>query len=344
MVKSNKSSIYTEKKLLSEQIQHLRNKRLSQRQIVTQLYNQGIKTSRSTVQRILAKLAAPTSRASRNVWKTTPKLTDSTARHLVRLIRFHDFRDVSSLVKELRSQGYVVSKSTVYRKLKSLQTLRIVRPRPCPYLTAEHRFKRLQWAKEIANKNIDWSKVFFADEKVWMIEGPAQRAKQWYDRRDDWPSVPRKGYRCKAVRVWGAFSVACAPPLVQVSANFNSTDYCKAINSTLLPHAPLVLYHDRLPSHHSAMTNAWLKDHAVHAELLPPKSPDLNPIENLWAILSKRVFRGTVTYDSVDAVYAAIEREWTCIQNDVALRTRLVDTMPIRLHQVIERNGKCCDF
>jgi transposase len=92
------------------------------------------------------------------------------------------------------------------------------------------------------------------------------------------------------------------------------------------------------------MTNAWLKDHAVHAELLPPKSPDLNPIENLWAILSKRVFRGTVTYDSVDAVYAAIEREWTCIQNDVALRTRLVDTMPIRLHQVIERNGKCCDF
>jgi transposase len=46
---------------------------------------------------------------------------------------------------------------------------------------------------------------------------------------------------------------------------------------------------DSDPKHTSEVVAKLLKDNKVKALEWPPQSPDLNPIDNMWAELKKRV-------------------------------------------------------
>jgi hypothetical protein len=85
-------------------------------------------------------------------------------------------------------------------------------------------------------------------------------------------------------------------------------------------------------------------EHRMQATLFPPRGADLNPMESLWGILSRRVYAETKTYDSTQSLLAAIKAAWVSLQADRALRAKLAYSMPSRLEQVIERKGLCADF
>ena len=79
------------------------------------------------------------------------------------------------------------------------------------------------------------------------------------------------------------------------------------------------------------MITKWLGEQNI--DILGPWpgiSPDLNPIENLWAILKKRVDKQDPT--NSDQLQALIMQEWAAISQDVA--QKLIDSMPGQIAEV----------
>jgi transposase len=319
----------------------------SQRAIVHKLLAKGIHASRSTVQRRVKLLGLMKEPFTKETLQKRLGHSDRFKRHLARLVRLHGGVSTTKVFRELNNEGYDMSRRTMLRRLQSVDSLCFKSARQRPRLTAAQQAQRLSWARTTSAQQIDWSKIYFADEKTWQCDGPVRRQKMWHDKRDAAPVLARRGALSKSLAVWGAFSIDRAPDLVSVSTHINSVEYCATMQAGLLPRWSTrrhVLYHDRHTAHHSAQTNKWMCDHRMQATLFPPKGADLNPMENLWGILSRRVYAETKTYDSAQSLHAAIKAAWLAIKADRALRAKLAYSMPSRLEQVIERKGLFADY
>ncbi|GFV39445.1 transposable element Tcb1 transposase [Trichonephila clavipes] len=66
-----------------------------------------------------------------------------------------------------------------------------------------------------------------------------------------------------------------------------------------------------------------------------PQSPDLNPIEYLWDLLERKICQHTIS--SKDILKSVHKDEWEKISAEET--TKLVNSMPKRLQEVLERWG-----
>ena len=66
-------------------------------------------------------------------------------------------------------------------------------------------------------------------------------------------------------------------------------------------------------------------------------SPDLNAIENLWGILSKRVHRKIRQFSKLNELKDALFEEWLKIDNNLV--ANLIESMQARIEKVIRSRG-----
>ncbi|CAI2350277.1 unnamed protein product [Caenorhabditis sp. 36 PRJEB53466] len=84
-------------------------------------------------------------------------------------------------------------------------------------------------------------------------------------------------------------------------------------------------------------TQNWLAAKGIKDLQWPACSPDLNPVENVWGLLVRRVYRHGKQYASVQDLKDALLIEWNLVT--AAELKNLVSSMPKRLFQVIQKNG-----
>ena len=70
----------------------------------------------------------------------------------------------------------------------------------------------------------------------------------------------------------------------------------------------------------------------------PPQSPDLNPIENIWAIIKQKLYSENSFPSSRKEIIDGVIKYWEEIDGD--LLKRLSDSIPKRLREVKRLNGK----
>ena len=105
---------------------------------------------------------------------------------------------------------------------------------------------------------------------------------------------------------------------------------------------------DNDPKHKARLTVSLLEDQCPAVLDWPSYFPDLNLIENLWAIIKKRVEKKVNKRISekksvTQSVFMEIiKEEWLNIDQNLCLN--LVDSMKRRVKLVIERNGNIIQY
>jgi len=92
---------------------------------------------------------------------------------------------------------------------------------------------------------------------------------------------------------------------------------------------------DNDPKHTSKRVTDWLFSKGVQVIDFPPYSPDLNPIENLWNNLKRRVERRNA--QDVEQLKSIVREEW--VSTDPNFLISLSASMPKRCKAVIKNRG-----
>ena len=99
--------------------------------------------------------------------------------------------------------------------------------------------------------------------------------------------------------------------------------------------------HDGARSHSARTTTAWLEAHNVQMfGPWPAKSPDMNPIENCWAELSRKVqnrMQQQGMPNNADDLFALVQNEWARLDQDYV--RRLVLSMRRRCVALFDADG-----
>lgn len=212
-----------------------------------------------------------------------------------------------------------------------------------PALKTHHKQARLDFARKYMSYGEKWKNVIFSDEKKFNLDGPDGYSAYSHDLRHNDPPRLSRNFGAGSLMTWAAFSASGKTPICFVGTKMNSTDYTNFLDEVLITfmdktmNGQGIYQQDNAAIHVSRQSKAWFLDKDIELLGWPACSPDLNPVENLWGILSRAVYRNGKQYSSISEFKMAIQNCWREIQNDT-LKT-LIDSMPNRIFAVINKNG-----
>lgn len=250
----------------------------------------------------------------------------------------------------------ICKERTLQRLLRELGR-RKWRQRRRPEIKAHHAQARLEWARQYEHfQAADWKRVKWSDEctvergvgiqPVWTFLRPSEQLEQG----------DIKEQRCgKGVKqmFWAAFGYNTRSGLIPLKGDPLSERQgvsgwvIEQLYSAILPdflEPEDIFMHDGASVHRARVVQTVLQRLGITVMVWPPYSPDLNPIENLWSIMKREIYKlypelefADDTEETLEALIEAAKEAWHAI--DQAVLDNLSITMPHRVQAVIRAGG-----
>lgn len=143
--------------------------------------------------------------------------------------------------------------------------------------------------------------------------------------------------------LWGAFSASGCLDIKFTSSRMNSRDYIQVLENSLLPFLAAhpeknwTFQQDNAKIHISRETMGWMETNSIKVMDWPACSPDLNPIENIWGVLVRRVYAEHRQYESLAELKVAILEEWRKLDSEFL--NKLIRSVQKRIFDLIQSKG-----
>lgn len=240
------------------------------------------------------------------------------------------------------------STRTALRRLKDEQLFARIAAKK-ELLKDEHKLFRLAFSEENTNRN--WNRVIFSDEvtfsstnggKVIVYRPRGAR----YDERYVAKQIRRGRV---SVSCWGWMCRDGLGVLWMLDETLNAAQYKVILEHVMIPsvrmHYPdgiIDFVQDNHPVHTSNAVSNWFSERQdIKVMDWPPCSPDLNPIEHVWAEVKKEVESNWPANQrrTKDALWTQIQEAWDRVSTRRRYCRNLISSMPRRLREVIWAEG-----
>lgn len=274
-------------------------------------------------------------------------INEHAARRLIRQMKGDRKKNLKVVTADYNNNNNVqVSQKTVWRRLRQFGFRRCVCKKKIRIRVA-NRVKRVRWCREKRNWTVqgNWKHVIFSDESQIVI-GDDNRIYVWRKSDEAWlpecisPGVNRR----LSVMIWGSITYNGVGTLSRVNGTINSDKYIEILENNLWPviarHFPddnYIFMDDNAPVHRSRVTKAYIEENDIHGMEWPAQSPDLNPIENVWLTIKRKLQFRVNEINTVDDLYAKISEIWTSFSVDYI--QSLYHSIPKRIRKVQRARG-----
>jgi transposase len=276
-----------------------------------------------------------------------PTLTDERIdRHIIREVSKDRTVSAAKLVEKVRNDfGVEVSESTVRNRIKA-EGFNGRAARKKPFLSKKHMDARLQYARQYEHYGDDeWKHVIFSDETSVEPHGATGRVWVWRKPGEEMnPACLRPTFKSGRVclMVWGCITWEGVGALHVCNQSVNGVYYKSILEQNL--HATVDVMglssnyefvQDGAPAHRASVVRSYLNENGIRLLNHPAQSPDLNPIENIWAIIKRQLSQKPAT--SIEDLKTRIQELWYDI--DPSVVQGLYRTMPRRIQDVLKTRG-----
>jgi transposase len=154
------------------------------------------------------------------------------------------------------------------------------------------------------------------------------------------PAVQGGGFN---VMFFGSFSKRAFGQLAVIEGKIDAKKYIENVQNYIEPElnaslVPLIFMHDNAPCHKAKVVTDYLRQKQIKTLDWPPQSPDLNPIEHIWAIIKQELYSEKGFPKNRAELISRVFKIWENL--DKKLLESLTKHAMRRFHAVVERKGR----
>lgn len=276
-----------------------------------------------------------------------PKVTEQMRRRIILAIEKNPFAPATTLTAEVNDGLPAESHISVrtFRSVAISRGLRARRPAFKPSLTKAQAERRLEFAQNYVNKDMRyWSHIIFTDETQ-VLTNPT-------DRRERVRRPRHKRYDQRFIKktqrfsndnsmFWGAIHYNGTGSLIAIEGTVNADIYLEILKRGIpltvrkLNLSSFTFQDDNAPCHRAKKVERYKEQQGIRSLPWPANSPDLNPIEDIWALWKDRIKRRSP--QTREQLRLVALREWNNITlEEIRVRIR---SLPRRLLAIIKAKG-----
>lgn len=265
-----------------------------------------------------------------------------------RLVTFLENHPFQTAVEAHRQTEFPGSVWVARRRVKVRSNLRNRAAVKKPFLTAVNKEQRVGFALQYLQEGLEfWRNVVFTDEKTFQscYNGRVRVYRPRNSRFEEKYTQTVKASGRFSVNVWGYMTARGIGLCHRINGRFTGEVYIDILQNVMLPSVSnifpnrnFIYQQDNCPVHTARRVADWMRENDINLLHWPSRSPDVNPIENVWGHIVKTMnkandFRPQNAYD----LWNKIEEIWN--NYNAHHIQKLIASMPKRLELIINKNG-----